>query len=373
MPSFVHPTPKWSAKGRGKGRTGRSRSPRRSDPIPVEIQRFRKVKSENRAGTGWQRRLKSAALTLLEYISNLFVQLLAHPDLDRSSNSARAAVYRKRQIDRRAQEIRDNVFRPSRAVPLLTGLSSNLSFNREFQPSVATRDEEIESVVADTIAITEVSTEESSEPIEIQGVFVPQPEEPPQPEVPFPDLRGFGIDIRPLPQYQYKEKVIISIDWHQVCDCIRLQYKSLRPVGYTIVPQLERAIQKVRETFVNCLVILVSYCCSGGFRNGVLSIADLPNCPFDHVVVTAERVKTGGKAFFLGQFAQRSCALCHLDDSAEIAIEFQEASERHHNITFIGIKVPRHWRTQREVRVYWAKNVLEALDHLRSKYRAVRY
>ena len=157
----------------------------------------------------------------------------------------------------------------------------------------------------------------------------------------------------------------MSIDWHQVCDCIRKPRATARPVGYQILPELRQAIQKVRDTFPGCIIILLSYCCSDGFRDGVLSIANLPDNPFDIVATTAERVGLGGKLFFLCQIAHsRSCAICHIDDNSEIAEEFLRATENNPTAHFFGVKVPRHWKEQRQIQVNWKRNVLEALEEL---------
>ena len=198
------------------------------------------------------------------------------------------------------------------------------------------------------------------------SVRVPRPSARADPQIPVPDsLEELGIEVKPLPRFKFVWQTLVSIDWHQACDCIRKPGVTERPVGYQILPGLRQAIQRVRDTFPGCIIILLSYCCAEWFRDGVLSIADLPDNPFGLVATTSERVGLGGKLFFLRQIAySRSCAICHIDDNHEIAEEFLRATENNPTIHFFGVKVPRHWKEQRKIELSWKRNVLEALEEL---------
>jgi hypothetical protein len=140
---------------------------------------------------------------------------------------------------------------------------------------------------------------------------------------------------------------------------------TARPVGYQILPKLRQVIEKVRDTFPGCIIILLNYCCGEGFGDGVLSIADLPDNPFAIVATTSERVGFGGKLVFLRKIAySRSCAICHIDGNSEIAEELLRATKNNPTVHFFGVKIPRHWKEQNQIEVNWKGNVLEALEEL---------
>ena len=92
----------------------------------------------------------------------------------------------------------------------------------------------------------------------------------------------------------------------------------------------------------------------------------MPSNPFDHVIVTSERIRTGRKLFTLGTLAHQSRGIAHIDGALDIAGEFSTASGRHPNILFVGAKVPRHWRHQRLIQTEWKRNVLEAIELVQS-------
>ena len=100
-------------------------------------------------------------------------------------------------------------------------------------------------------------------------------------------------------------------------------------------------------------------------------------CPgkqnLDCAITTEERVGQGGKVWALDQVVEPNTRVWHLDDSPEICREIFEGRRRHQvNIRAAGIKVPNHWRRQREVTgVFWYQNVLEALDTLAETFEEV--
>ena len=70
----------------------------------------------------------------------------------------------------------------------------------------------------------------------------------------------------------FGERVIFSMDWHQVLDAIRLSSSiTIRPIGYQLLTEARRALQQLRDTFPNCVIVINSYCCSEPFRVGVAS------------------------------------------------------------------------------------------------------
>ena len=171
---------------------------------------------------------------------------------------------------------------------------------------------------------------------------------------PVPYLSRIGIEIIPHPRVQCTDRILIN----QVCDAIRLTKATLRPVGYRIVPELGQAISRLRAAFPDCVVVLLIYC--------HCLIAELPHNPFDHVIVTSERIWTGGKLFALGALAHQSCGSAHIDEATDIAEKISTASGRNPNILFVGVKVPRHWRHQRLIQTERKRNVLEAIELARA-------
>ena len=103
-----------------------------------------------------------------------------------------------------------------------------------------------------------------------------------------------------------------------------------------------------------------SYCCSEYFRKGIASI-DHPLVA--HTISTEDRTKAKGKFSALTEIAAESCILVHFDDSAEVVEEWRNLSAQYKNVGVFGIKVPRHWRTQRPVEgVSWHRNILDAIE-----------
>jgi len=61
----------------------------------------------------------------------------------------------------------------------------------------------------------------------------------------------------------------------------------------------------------------------------------------------------------------------HFDDSADVVKEWRDLTAGFNNqLGIFGIKVPRHWKTQRAVTgVSWYQNILDAIQDVCAKYR----
>jgi len=114
----------------------------------VVLQHFKKVRGERRGGRTWRRRFKSAALRLLEFLVISFDALIAACDPQSSFRSA--AVRRRRDISDRVEDIRANRYIPTRAEPLLPGIE----------------EDDLDSVVADSVNLTSSDSEEEEDPLE---------------------------------------------------------------------------------------------------------------------------------------------------------------------------------------------------------------
>ena len=187
-------------------------------------------------------------------------------------------------------------------------------------------------------------------------------------------LYRLGIQLPQVTQ-KFRGKVIFSIDWHQVLDGIRLSSAlTIRPIGYQLVREAQQALQQLRDTFDDCIIVINSYCCSEPFRAGVASVFGQTNL-VDICITTTDRTGVKGKLAALGAIADSTCTLVHFDDSIEVLREFRDAIElRHHSgIGAFGIRVPRHWRRRRELeRIQWHKNIVEAISDACQNYRVQR-
>ena len=104
--------------------------------------------TSRRFGRTWRRRFKSAALRLLEFLVISFDALIAACDPQSSFRSA--AVRRRRDISDRVEDIRANRYIPTRAEPLLPGIE----------------EDDLDSVVADSVNLTSSDSEEEEDPLE---------------------------------------------------------------------------------------------------------------------------------------------------------------------------------------------------------------
>lgn len=69
----------------------------------------------------------------------------------------------------------------------------------------------------------------------------------------------------------------------------------------------------------------------------------------------------------LKQICSASSKIWHADDNTSICREIVQDHEG--RIRSAGIRVPNRWRDQRELRTYWYRNVLEALDLFREVWK----
>ena len=79
-----------------------------------------------------------------------------------------------------------------------------------------------------------------------------------------------------------------------------------------------------------------------------------------HTITTEDRVNEKGKFSALTEIADDSCVLVHFDDSVDVVTEWRDLTARHNEqLGIFGIKVPRHWKTQRAVTgVDWYQNIV---------------
>ena len=151
-------------------------------------------------------------------------------------------------------------------------------------------------------------------------------------------------------------------------DTVRFPKETLRTDTYRILPEVQDSLQQLRDQFPGCLIVINSYCCSEYYRKGVASI----NHPLvAHTITTEDRVTEKGKFSALTQIADKSCILVHFDDSADVVKEWRDLTAGFNNqLGIFGIKVPRHWKTQRAVTgVSWYQNILDAIQDVCAKYR----
>ena len=119
-------------------------------------------------------------------------------------------------------------------------------------------------------------------------------------------------------------------------------------------------------------VAIVSYTHSRTYTNLVLGLLPLEASVIDISITTRARVGRGGKLWVLRQIADPSAKTWHADDSKEIVTEInsQATVDNAASAKVAAIRVPKHWRSQREIQVHWYSNVLDALALLIEKWRA---
>ena len=374
-------------------RDHRSRSRSRSASA---VNRFLRVRAERRGGKSYKRRFKSACVKLLTYFIELLQALQNSPGFDIYDPQNRHLIQRADQAWVARQRIRDNQWTPTRFEVLL--------------PRLDTEEDEVESIVAETLAVSSESEGEALPVVEpffdqqfaagrvrpssasassgpailqatpkIRAAAKPSSQRravPASETIDLDRLHRLGIQLTPQVTRKFRGKVIFSIDWHQVLDCIRLSSSlTIRPLGYQLVREAQQALQQLRDTFEGCIIVVNSYCCSPAYRAGVASVFGQTNL-IDVCITTTDRTGVKGKLAALGAIADSSCTLVHFDDSTQVLKEFRDAIElRHHSgIGAFGIRVPRHWRWQRELeRIQWHKNIVEAISDACRNYRVQRH
>lgn len=160
---------------------------------------------------------------------------------------------------------------------------------------------------------------------------------------------------------------MVSLGWHRVLDTIRLsRFKTLRTGSsrgwYDLLPEVKERLQQIKDLATQILVL--SYAHATVFRIRALELLPWESDYWDFAVTTEGRIGRGGKIWALDQFIAPDTKVWHADDNIQICREIFEGRHRHQvDIRAAGIKVPSHWRQQREVTgVFWYQNVLDALD-----------
>ena len=121
------------------------------------INRFLRVRAERRGGKSYKRRFKSACIKLLTYFIELLQTLQNSPGFDIYDPQNRHLIQRADQAWVARQRIRDNQWTPTRFEVLL--------------PRLDTEEDEVESIVAETLA---VSSESEGEALPVVEPFFDQ-------------------------------------------------------------------------------------------------------------------------------------------------------------------------------------------------------
>ena len=400
----------------------RARSRSVSDEGQRLQDRFKKIRKEKRSGQTFKRRYRSACLKLLTYFIRVLALQTEDPDYDPYNPHSLYLSRRQRQAEDQLEWVRGG-WLPRKDQPLLPrlepvpreelvqgedpGQSSEDSFVAE---TVAISDEESDSekigdrpVIPDlpgrlrgpsrigaSPVFLQASSKSSSSRPQAKPKLLPTSKKSPRPShsepassssvrpsvrpsaVPEPlgpspgervnrgRVQQLGFRISRLPTFKYSQRLIFSVDWHQVLDTVRCSRETLRTDRYHILPEVQAAFQQLKTKFKDCLIIVNSYCCSEYFRKGIASIV---HPLVDHCISTIGRCGETGKFSALTELADQTCVLVHYDDSPEIVQEWKRLSVAHRNLGIFGIRVPRHWKKQREVTgVSWHQNILEAIQ-----------
>ena len=282
------------------------------------VNRFLRVRAERRGGRSYKRRFKSACLSLLTYFIELLQTLQNSPGFDIYDPRNRHLIQRADQAWAARQRIRDNQWTPTRFEVLL--------------PRLDTAEDEVDSIVAESLAVTSVSGSEVEEvsasgPVNRPSSATSAPSAPStlasvrvsrsnpllnqRVAVPTRILQVSKIEVLPQVEWKYDRKTIVSLDWHQVLDTLRFADYTERPSGYDLTTSVRDLLQTVKQSIPNCIVLVNSYCCAEGYRQGVLSIQ--PRFPHlvDHCITTSERCGQCGKLSALGHLCSPSCKIIH--------------------------------------------------------------
>ena len=80
----------------------------------------------------------------------------------------------------------------------------------------------------------------------------------------------------------------------------------------------------------------------------------------DCAVTTESRSGDFGKFWALRRHCGETARIWHVDDNVDVCWEIGQSGEERFRAA--GIKVPNHWRSQRQLDIFWHQNVLNALD-----------
>lgn len=389
-------------------REGRSRSSRVfADRLPSERQRalelntkLIRIRGENRGGRHFRRRYKSACLTLLEHLQFIIQSVIAftHP------NVSRAVLRRAGQIDTRITQCRADQL-PGRREPLLTRIveeegESEADSEAVESIRISSSESEAEPVVTDnrptgvwaTGRYTNVQITSSNPLLRSSSSSSRTGGEPvPRPSSSSSSRTGGEIVLRPsssssrrtlgepvtIPQgteivppvtHRTAHTFVLSLDWHQVLDAVRLSnQETLRPKGYYILGCVKERLRELKQQVPSLVICVNSYCHCEEFRRGVPSIPD-SDC-IDYRIVTDRKTGAGGKLDALRAILPPRAGCCHIDDNAEVLEEFADHQRRSNllNLKPLGIAIPRAGRRRPQERTDkcdYYKSVVHALDHL---------
>ena len=109
--------------------------------------------------------------------------------------------------------------------------------------------------------------------------------------------------------------------------------------------------------------VVLSYTHSRTFSDLVLNLLPLESQFIDFSITTRSRCGEGGKLWVLRQIADQSAKIWHADDNRDIVTEIigQATATNLASAKVAAIRVPKHWRSQREIQVHWYNNILDAL------------
>ena len=402
----------------GDAGRGRSRSPAGTEFVSferIEVLRetYRKTRTQRRGGKNHRRRLKSVCIGLLRIFIQLIDQVLLEFTIGNSGQRSESYYRNRRQqaVDRLSEIIHQN-WLPRRDQYIL-----------DFSQC-----EELESEIASAIAVStdsegEPQVVEPSEPIGIWSasassssrVPTPPPYPPPsvvdrirrasvtssnplirRPKAPTPviqpRLSEERVDFELLQRAgigfsgnltHRLNGIVVSLDWHQVCDTIRSKYNTLRCDDrghYYLLDPLKEKLAELKNLATRAAriggqpvtFVVLSYTHSRTYQDLVLNLLPLESQHLDICLTTKSRCDYGGKLWLLRQICHPSARVWHADDNWQIVKEFLERASDPGvaQVKVAAIKVPKHWRSQRAIQVHWYQSVVEALSLLIESWQA---
>ena len=113
---------------------------------------------------------------------------------------------------------------------------------------------------------------------------------------------------------------VLSIDWHQVLDAVRLHGGEVRrPSGYYILDCVKGRLPQLKLLIPSLVICVNSYCHCAEYRQGVLSIRDF-EC-IGYRIVTRSKTGNGRKLDALKAFLPTGAACLRLDDNIKVLQE----------------------------------------------------
>ena len=366
-----------------RSRRERSRSSDIHERItPERLERFRnsykKCKEQKGSGKNRKRRLKGVCCGLLRWLIQTCLDIVQScPPGD-----SRIEVYtrRQRQAERKLQRVTKSGWLPRRDQNILD-LGEDSEAESEIREPVCTSETESEEdqaqepidprgIRADLRGASSSSARPSSRAERIRAATVTSrnPLLAERPTIDHRYLRQHGVITNPQIR-QPLDGLIVSLDWHQVLDTIRTKYKTIRTEEwqwYYLLDPVKHHLSEIRRLAESkgdsVKIIVLSYTHSPAFQDKVLGLIPYESNFLDLAVTTRERTGLGGKLWTLKQICSATSSIWHADDNTSICREIvQDQEER---IRAAGIKVPSHWREQRELHIFWYRHILEALDLL---------